>query len=74
MKVTDKGVRFLNSSFFRGMLAGSILGAFVGVFSVPQRKPLMENAKEMMDNTKEVQNRARKVLMGISKGVSEMIK
>jgi gas vesicle protein len=64
----------LNRSFFRGILAGSILGTLIGMFSAPQRKPIPESAQNIMDNTRNMQNRAKKVLKGISKGVSEIIK
>ncbi|MGI6684999.1 MAG: YtxH domain-containing protein [Bacillota bacterium] len=64
----------MNRSFFRGILAGSILGTLVGMFSAPQRKPMVESARNMMDNTRDVQNRAKKVLKGLSKGVSDIIK
>lgn len=64
----------MNRSFFRGILAGSIVGTLIGMFSAPQMKPMPEAAKTMMDNTMKVQNRAKKVLKGLSKGVSDIIK
>ena len=64
----------LNRSFFRGILAGSIVGTLIGMFSAPQRKLMPETTINMMDNTMKMQNRAKKVLKGLSKGVSEIIK
>lgn len=64
----------MNRSFFRGILAGSIVGALIGMFSAPQRKPIPESAKDIMQNTAQMQDRAKKVLKGISKGVSDIIK
>ena len=65
----------MNRSFFRGILAGSIIGTLIGMFSAPQRKPIPESARNMMmENTRDMQTRAKKVLRGISKGVSEIIK
>jgi len=64
----------LNRSFFRGILAGSIVGTIIGMFSAPQMKPIPESAKNVMDNTIKMQNRAKKVLKGITKGVSDIIK
>lgn len=64
----------MNRSFFRGILAGSIVGTLIGMFSAPQKKPISENAMNVMDNTMKMQNRAKKVLKGLSKGVSDIIK
>lgn len=69
-----KEVNALNRSFFRGVLAGSIMGTLIGMFSSPQRKPLPESAKDMMNSTLKMQNSAKKVLKGITKGVSDIIK
>ncbi|ATW23972.1 YtxH domain-containing protein [Candidatus Formimonas warabiya] len=64
----------MNRSFFRGILAGSIIGTVIGMFSAPQMKPMPENVRKMMDDPGKIQNRAKKVLKGLSKGVSEIIK
>lgn len=64
----------MNKSFFKGILAGSIMGALIGMFSSPQMKPIPESAKDMMSSTVKIQNGAKRVLKGITKGVSEIIK
>ncbi|MEL7566402.1 MAG: YtxH domain-containing protein [Dehalobacterium sp.] len=64
----------MNRSFFRGILAGSIMGTLIGMFSAPQMKPIPESTRNMMNNTIKMQNRAKKVLKGITKGVSDIIK
>jgi len=64
----------LNRSFFRGMLTGSILGAVIGIFSMPQMKRVPETTRKVVDTTAKVQSGTKKVLKGLSKGVFEMIK
>lgn len=64
----------MNKSFFRGILAGSILGAIVGMFSAPQKKLVRESAPQIMESSVKMRNGARRVFKGISKGMSDMMK
>ncbi|MCR6546786.1 YtxH domain-containing protein [Dehalobacterium formicoaceticum] len=63
-----------NRSFIKGILAGSIIGTVLGMFTAPQRKPFPESAQKMIGQTQHLQSKAKRVLKGINKGVSEMMK
>ncbi len=64
----------MNRSFFRGILAGSIMGTMIGMFSAPQKKTIPENARRRITHTDDMPSRTKRVLKGLSKGVSDIIK
>ncbi|AEG61374.1 hypothetical protein [Desulforamulus ruminis] len=56
--------------FWRGVIAGSLLGAAMGMAFKPQRKP----EKMLLGTTRKARNRAQKMMKGMSSRVSDMIR
>ncbi|SHG72028.1 YtxH domain-containing protein [Desulforamulus hydrothermalis] len=56
--------------FWRGVITGSLLGAALGMVLRPQRKP----ERMFLASTQKAGRRAQKMMKGMSKRVSDMIK
>ncbi|MGI6712948.1 MAG: YtxH domain-containing protein [Bacillota bacterium] len=62
----------MNRSFFKGLITGGIIGTFISMLNKPQKKPVPET--RIVDTSVKVQNSAKKIIKGINKGVSEIMK
>ncbi|SHE58011.1 YtxH domain-containing protein [Desulforamulus putei] len=56
--------------FWRGVITGSLLGAALGMALRPQRKP----ERMFLGTTRKAGRRAQKIMKGMTKRVSDMIK
>ncbi|MDO7788711.1 YtxH domain-containing protein [Desulforamulus aquiferis] len=56
--------------FWRGIVAGSLLGAALGMVFKPSRKP----ERILMGSTRKARHRAQKMMKGMTNRVSEMIR
>ncbi len=56
--------------FWRGVIAGSLLGAAMGMFFKPQRKP----ERLLLGTTRKAKHRAQKMMKGMTNKVSDMIR
>ncbi|MGI6065436.1 MAG: hypothetical protein ACOYI2_02970 [Bacillota bacterium] len=64
----------MNKSFVQGIIAGSILGTLIGMISTPQKKPVQEAARKIINTEMDMGKNTRKVLKGIRRNVSQIIK
>jgi hypothetical protein len=54
------------------VITGGIIGTFISMLNKPQKKPVPET--RIVDTSVKVQNGAKKIIKGINKGVSEIMK
>ncbi|MCL4440595.1 hypothetical protein P378_05385 [Desulforamulus profundi] len=56
--------------FWRGIITGSLLGAALGMIIRPQRKP----ERMLLGTTRQAGRRAQRMMKGMTKRVSDMMK
>lgn len=56
--------------FWRGVFTGSLLGAALGMALKPQRKP----ERMLMNTTKQAGRRAQKIMKGMTRRVTDIMK
>lgn len=60
--------------FWRGIIAGGIMGIVAGMMMGPQRKPAPKGLWKMAGGNRIVKSRANRVIKGVSKTVNNLIK